>query len=108
MHTSVSVGLKFNPHTHILFRNRLAIAPKDNLQVHCYIDNMQLKSVSRIGIILFLFVFGFVCFRIGLGVGVFYYPFRGFDPTGAIHLLLTVIGAFSLILAVYLVKKRWF
>ena len=69
---------------------------------------MQRRRVSRIGVILFLFVFGFVCLRIGLGVGVVYYPFRGFDPTGAIHLLLTVIGALCLISAVYLVKKRWF
>ena len=72
------------------------------------LDIMQRRRVSRIGVVLFLFIFGFVCFRTGLGVGVVYYPFRGFDPTGAIHLSLTVIGALCLILAVYLVKKRWF
>ena len=69
---------------------------------------MQRRRASRIGIILFLFIFGFVCLRIGIGIGVVYYPFSGFDPTGVIHLLLTFIGALCLILAVYLVKKRWF
>ena len=53
---------------------------------------------------MFLFVFGFVCFKFGLVDPAF----RGTDPAVVVHLLLTVIGALSLILAVYLVKKRWF
>ena len=69
---------------------------------------MQQKSKSGVGVILFLFIFGFVCLRIGLGVGIFFFPFRDVDPTGVIHLFLTVIGALCLILAVILVKKRWF
>ena len=65
---------------------------------------MQQKSISRIGIILFLFVFGFVCFRFGLVD----FAFSDIDPAGAVHLLLTAIGALCLVLGVYLVKKRWF
>lgn len=69
------------------------------------------RRVSRIGVILFLFIFGFVCLRIGLGVGLGagrFYPFYGLDPTGVIWVVFFVIGALCLILALYLVKKRWF
>jgi len=72
---------------------------------------MQRRRVSRIGVILFLFIFGFVCIRIGLGVGIGagrLYPFYGFDPTDVIWIVFFVIGALCLILALYLVKKRWF
>jgi hypothetical protein len=64
---------------------------------------MQRKSKSRIGVILFLFILGFACIRIGL-----FFQFRSIDLTGAVHLLLSVIGALCIILAVYLMKKRWF
>jgi len=72
---------------------------------------MQRRRVSRIGFILFLFIFGFVCSSIGLGVGLGFgrlYTFYGLDPTGVIWVLLLAIGASCLILTVYLVKKRWF
>ena len=64
---------------------------------------MQQKTISRIAVVLFLFVFGFVCFRTGV---FFIFPF--IDPTGVFHLFLTIIGAFCIVLAIYLVKKNWF
>ena len=63
---------------------------------------MQQKSKNRIRVVLFLFLFGFILFGYGL-----VFIIRGTNPLNIVNLLATVIGALCLILAVYLVRKRW-
>ena len=64
---------------------------------------MQRKSMNRIGVVLFLLAFGSLCLVSGL-ISIF----RSNGPLDAGNLLVTVVGVLSIILAVYLMKKRWF
>jgi hypothetical protein len=58
---------------------------------------------NRARVILFLFFFGFVLFALGAS-----FTLRGINSTGAVNLLLMVVGALCIVVAAYLIKKRWY
>lgn len=58
---------------------------------------------NRIRVILFLFLFGFILFAMGIG-----FTLRGINATGAVNLLVMAVGALCIVVAVYLTKKHWY